>query len=307
MIKIKAKAISFPKLFLFCLAALFTFSAPTATLADSGWEVAIVELGQAGYFDYTLYYPYSSQVISKVSLPQNQLIKTIDIKYHFTDEKAFIRLEYGGSGIKFKGEGSDSDWTIRGFDTLTDYGVFDVCGEQRVAAVEFGKVFTGNEYQKVSFVIGWVRQETTNELRNVVYHLIDAKDVGAVIQPDNGSRLNGEFSALKLGIVHDLIMRKKLIITTKLNLTFLNADACGHWANHTPAWDWENTGKTIGYGGEIGLKYIINNNIQAKLGYGYNYAKATGCKEILNGDLIAQLVDLEYERKGLYAGLILLF
>ena len=291
-------------LLLLSLLALFTTS---KTLANPGWEISFQEWDQTGFFDYTLYYPYSSQVISKVSLPQDQLMKIIDVKHRFTKNNNYIRLQYGGSGTGLEGEGSDWDWVIEGFNTLTHYGVMDVFGEQKLAAVEFGTVLIDNEKQTVNLVIGWVRQETTNELKNVVYHLIDGEDVGVQPQPDNGSRLDGESSGLVLGVNQELSLRPSLILITELDVSFLSSKAYGHWANHNPAWNWENTGRTVGYGAEIGLKYIINNNLQAKLGYFYNYAKSTGCRETLNGELLAQLVDLEYERKGLQAGLVLSF
>ncbi|MGE5604323.1 MAG: hypothetical protein ACM3YE_01370 [Bacteroidota bacterium] len=291
---------------LLIVGSLFLF-ATTESLANSGLVISFQERDQTGFFDYILYYPYSSQVISKVSLPQDQLIKIINLKYHFTNKKDFIRLQYGGTGVKFKGEGSDSDWTIVGSDIVTDYGVFSTYGEQKVAAVEFGKAIIGNEIQQVDLVIGLVRQETANELKNIVYHLIDGENVGAQTQPDNGSYLDGEFSGLVAGVNHALTLGKKLILTNELNISFLSAKAYGHWANYTPAWNWENRGRTVSYGATIGLRYNLNDKVQAELGYIYSYAKFTGCRETLNGDLVVQKVDLEYERKGLHLGLVLLF
>ena len=90
-------------------------------------------------------------------------------------------------------------------------------------------------------------------------------------------------------------------------MSLLNAKAYGHWANHTPAWEWENSGRAIGYGANLGLRYALSGNIQTELGYYYNYVKSTNCTETLNGELIPQLVDLEYEQQGLYLGLVLLF
>ena len=295
------------QIFRLCLLCLLALFATTEAVANSGWEISLKEKDQTGSFVYTLYYPYSSQIISKVSLAQNQPLRIVDLKYNFKNEKDFVSLRYGGTRAEIKGKGSDSDWTIEGFDILTDYGVVDVYGGQKLAAIDVGTVLTENELRKVKILFGWVWNETTNELRNVVYQLIDGVEVGDETQPDNGSYLNGKSSGLVIGINQDLSVRPNLIFTTGLNVSLLNTRAYGHWANHTPAWNWEDTGRTVGYGASLGLKYIFSSNVQAELGYYYNYAKSSGCKETLNGDLLAQLVDLEYESKGLRAGLIILF
>lgn len=307
MIKIKAKTINFLKLILFCLVAFLTLAVPTVTWADSGWEVSITQLDQAGYFDYTLYYPYSSQVISEVILPQNQLIKLINLKYHFTNGRDYLRLQYGGTGVKLKGEGSDSDWTIESSNIVTDYGVLDVYGGQKVTAIDFGTCLFENETQKINLVVGWIQQETTNELKNVVYRLIDGEDVGYQTQPDNGSYLDGEFQGLVFGLNQGLSLSPNLFLTTGIEVSLLSVKAYGHWANHDPAWNWENTGRTLGYGVGLGLQYAFSSQIQAEIGYRYHYAQADGCREILNGSLLSQVVDLELEQQGLYAALKVLF
>ena len=297
----------FKQILVFCLASFFSLFAPTKSLANSGWEFSFQEFDQTGFFEYTLYHPYSSQVISKVSLPQDQWIQIIDVKYNFNNKKDFFRLRYGGTGTKFKGEGSDSDWIIKGSSTLTHYGVMDVFGKSKMVAVDFGTSLFEKETQKVNLVVGWVRQETTNELKNIVYHLVNGVDVGDLTQPDNGSCLDGEFSGLVLGINQDLTVRKNLIFTTELNLSFLRVKAYGHWANYTPAWNWENTGRVLGHGINLGLQYAFSSQIQAEIGYRYHHAQADGCREILNGSLLSQVVDLEIEQEGLYAALMVLF
>ncbi len=293
-------------LILFIISLLIS-SLTTVTLADSRWEVSIREWEQSGFFGYTLYYPYSSQVISKVSLPQDQLMTILKAKYTFDNEKDFVKLQYGWTGAEIKGRGSDSDWTVEGSDILTDYGELDTYGKQKKVLINFGTVLIKNEIHQTNLLLGWVQQETTNELKNVVYHLRDEKDVGDLSQPDNGSYLNGVFRGLLLGINDTYNIRPNLFLAAELNVSFLSTKAYGHWANHSPAWDWENTGKTVGYGGNIGLKYAFNSNIHAELGYYYNYVKSTGCSETLNEVLISQLVDLEYEQQGAYLGLVLLF
>jgi opacity protein-like surface antigen len=290
-----------------CLVMIFLLSLATSTYAYSSWEVSIQEWDQTGSFDYTLYYPYSSQVISEVKLPQNQLMTILKAKYITANEKSFFVLKYGGTDNEVKGRGSDSDWMIEGSDLLTDYGELDAYGRQKIAEIDLGRVILKNEVHETNLLLGWLKQETTNELKNIAYHLSGGDDLGDQPQPDNGSYLDGELSGLILGINETYKVKPKLLLTAEMKLSLLNAKAYGHWANHDPAWNWENSGRATGYGAEIGLKYLFNNNIQAELGYGFNYAKVTGCREILNGDLIAQLVDLEYESKGLHAGLILLF
>lgn len=306
MIKTKDVAISFPKLIHFCLAAFLTLSVPTVTWADSGWAVSITQLDQAGYFDYTLYYPYSEQIISKVSLAQNQGIKLLKVKYGSANQRDFIEFHYGGSGTGFKGKGSDSDWTIAGSDTLTDYGVLDVVGGERIYGLDLGTVLYQNQRYQAELIIGWFQQETTNEFRNIVYHLINGVELGPLPQPDNGSYLDGEFKGLVFGLNQGLSLSPNLLLTTGIKVSLLSAKAYGHWANHDPAWNWENTGRALGYGIDLGLQYAFGSRIQAEIGYGYHYAQADGCREILNGYLLSQVVDLKLEQQSFYAALMVL-
>lgn len=295
------------KIFVFCLICFFSLLTPTITLAEPSLEISFKKWDQTGSFDYTLYYPNSSQIISEVSLPQNQLMIVSNVKYILDDEKGFVELQFGEAGAEIKGRGSDSDWMVEGSDTLTDYGELDPYGIQKNIAIHFGTVLSKNEAHQTNFLLGWLQQKTTNQLKNVVYHLSEGADIGDQSQPDNGSFLNGEFSGLLLGINDGLLIGSNLVLTTGLNLSFLNARAYGHWANHTPAWNWEDAGKTVGYIANVGLKYAFNSNIQAELGYCYNYAKFSGGRETLNGELLPQLVDLEYEWKGWHTGLSMLF
>ncbi|NLW49003.1 MAG: omptin family outer membrane protease [Firmicutes bacterium] len=295
------------KVTILALNVIFLLFSTRFTLADSGWEVSIQEWDLAGFFDYTLYYPYSSQVISEVKLPQNQLMTILKAKYVSATEKNYLGLVYGGTDTRLKGRGSDSDWMIEGSDLLTDYGELNAFGKQKIAEVDLGRMILKNETHQTNLFLGWVRQNTTNELRDIVYQLSEGNDLGNQPQPDNGSYLNGEFSGLILGINETYKVKPNLLLTAELKGSFLNAKAYGHWANHIPAWNWENTGNTLGYGADVALKYTFNSNIRAELGYYYNYANFSGCNEILNGELIPQLVDLKYERKGLYAGMVLLF
>lgn len=307
MIKIKAKTISLPKLLLFCLVAFVTMSVPTVTWADSGWAVSITQLDQAGYFDYTLYYPYSEQVISKVSLAQNQGVKLLKVKHGFANQRDFISFLYGGAETGFKGKGSDSDWTIAGSDSLTDFGVLDIFGGERIYGLDLGTVLYQNQRYQAELIMGWVQQETTNEFRNIVYHLINGVESGPLPQADNGSYLDGEFEGLVFGLNQGLRLSSKLLLTTGIEVSLLSAKAYGHWANHDPAWNWENTGRALGYGVDLGLQYAFDNQFQAEIGYGYYHTQADGCKEILNGYLLSQVVDLELEQHGFYAALMVLF
>lgn len=295
------------KAFLFCLVCFSYLLTPTITLADSGWKISVQEWDQTGSFDYTLYYPNSSQVISKVILPQNQQMTILNAKYTPVNQKGFIKLQFGRTGAKIKGRGSDSDWMLEGSDTMTDYGELDVFGRQKVLAIHFGTVLIKNEARQTDLYLGWLQQETTNKLKNVVYHLSEGIDVGDQSQPDNGSCLDGEFSGPLIGVNDDLFVAQNMTLVTGLNLSFLDTIAYGHWANHTPAWNWENAGKAAGYEANIGLKYSLSGKIQVEIGYYYNYAKSSECSETLNGVLLPQLVDLEYEQKGWRADLIIMF
>lgn len=295
------------KVIIIFLSGLLLFSVSTLAFAGSHWEVSLQEWNQTGSFDYTLYYPYSSQVISEVKLPQDQLMTILKAKYVTANEKKFFMLEYGGTDTKVKGRGSDSDWMIEGSDLLTDYGELDAYGGQKIIEVGLGRVILKNEAHETNLFLGWLNQETSNELKNIVYHLSDGDDLGDQPQPDNGSYLDGEFKGLILGINENYKIKPKLLLTAEMKLSLLNTKAYGHWANHDPAWNWENSGRTIGYGANLGVRYALSGKFQTELGYYYNYAKATGCAETLNGELLSQLVDLEYEQQGLYLGLVLLF
>lgn len=295
------------KTIIFCIVIFCIILSSTTTRADPNWEISIPKWFLTGSFNYTLFYPYSSQVVSRVILPQDQSMTILNAKYTLVNQKDFIKLKFGRTGTESKGRGSDSDWRFEGSDILTDYGELDAYGTQTIVAIDFGTIIIKNDAHQSSIFMGWVRQETTNELKNIVYHLSDGVDLGDQPQPDNGSSLAGELRGLSLGINDERIIRANLKFTTELSLLFLRTKADGHWANYTPAWNWENTGRTVGYRVDIGLKYAFNNNIQAGIGYCYNYAKATECREILNGTLLSQLVDLQYEQEGLHAGLIVLF
>ncbi len=295
------------KILVFCLVFFASIMAPTMTLAGPSLEISINEWDQTGSFDYTLYYPNSSRVISKVCLPQDQLRGILNLKYHLANEKDFIKLRFGQSMIENKGRGYDSDWSSQVSDAMTDYGELDAYGNQKIIAIHFGTALLKNEAHQTNLLLGWLQQETTNELKNIVYHRSEGIDIGDQPQSDNGSYLDGEFSGLTLGINDDLFLRANLKLTTELSLLFLNTEAYGHWANHDPAWNWKDTGKTVGYMADIGLKYAFNSNIHAELGYCYYYAKANECKETLNGTMLPQLVNLEYQQKGWHLGLVMLF
>lgn len=295
------------KVTILALNVIFLLFSTRFTLADSSWEVSIQKWDQAGSFDYTLYYPYSSQVISEVKLAQNQLMTILKAKYITANEKSFFMLKYGGTDTEVKGRGSDSDWMIEGSDLLTDYGELDIYGGQKLIEVNLGSVILKNEVHETNLLLGWLKQETTNELKNIVYHLSEGNDIGDQPQPDNGSYLDGEFSGLLFGIKETFKVRPNLSFTAEFDMVFLKAKAYGHWGNHNPAWNWENSGRTMGYGADLGLRYALSGNIQTELGYYYNYAKSTDCTETLNEELIPQLVDLEYQQQGLYLGLVLLF
>jgi opacity protein-like surface antigen len=286
------------------LTVILLISSAKIVLADSGWQFSVENYNITGTFDYILHYysSDSSQVISRVSLPQNQNMLILDGMYSYPDG-GFVKLRYGCTGSGNKGRGSDSDWTIEGSDELTYYGDMDAYGRQTLFSIDFGKTYIANDWQKISIFVGYGEQKSTNEMKNVVYHLIKGVDVGDRTQADNGSSLDLKLSGLRVGASDDIMITSNLVLNLRLIFSALDMRATGFWNNHDPAWNWVNKGSTIGYTADIGLSYSFNNHLSAGLGYFYNYAKADDCNEVLNGYELAQAVDLKYETKGYKFGI----
>ena len=266
------------------------------------WAFSAEQRNIAGSFVYSLHYLDSPQLLSKVSLPQNQALTLFGLTYHLPRNR-FIRGQFGQTGLGNQGRGDDSDWTKPGQDVLTDYGEMNAYGRQKQLALDFGKVLAESRRSSTRVLFGWSQQKTANELRDVVYHLSEGKDIGAVSQPDDGSYLNGKFSGFHVGLENTFRMNSRLAMQTGLSVAYLDAKTYGHWSNHTPAWDWVDAGNTFGYNLNAALQYNIRKNLSAELGYFNQFAKATGCDEVLNGSFLPGMVDLKYAQHGMRFGL----
>jgi hypothetical protein len=309
---------------------IFYFStvtwAGTGTIAVSGennqafsstWEIALQEWNVNGWFDYMLYYPSGSQMLSKVSFPQNQLMTILDVKHTLPDERFFVQLQYGQSGKKIKGRGSDSDWTTVGSNDLTHYGDFDSYGDQRLVTLDLEMALTRDERQLTSVFLGLMRQDTANELKNVVYHVADGADIGDQPQEDLGCTLNGKFRGIRLGIENEQHWTK-WTWTGMVGLAVLETKAYGHWNNYDPAWNWVDSGYTVGWTAKLNLQYAITRNLYVELGYYGNYAKnyldLLACDEFITGEgldaggeELTDRVRLRYKQQGFCLGLRALF
>lgn len=277
-------------------------------LADSAVpvDVSFENWNITGNFDYILHYQNSSQVLSKVSMPQSQSMRilTANVK---TNDASYIKIRYGSTAFENKGMGSDSDWQNSGSSTITDYGTMNFNGKQKMYSVDFGTKVLEDERNNTSIFIGWGENTTNNALTNVIYHLESGVNVGNVPQSDNGSYLNGTFSGLRLGAETRYKINEKLTLDSGLTTSFFKATANGHWMNHSPAWDWTDSGDTFGYNMNIGLKYAFTRNTLAEIGYYYSYAKLTNGSETLNynngiSDKFSG-IGLEYKQRGYYFGL----
>jgi hypothetical protein len=285
---------------IFLFAPALTLAATTFS-SSSTWEISVQGWDCRGTFDYYLYDSDASYVVSKVSLPQDQRMIVTNLKYTFPDNFGYIKIQYGQTGTNIKGRGSDSDWATA--DSLTYYGELDAYGFQQLFSIDLGKTIIENEIHSISIFAGWGQKKTTNELKNVIYYLVDGVSYSGLSQDDLGSTLDGEFRGFYLGINDHIAIGKKFTLSAELAASFLHTKAYGYWNNHSPAWEWTDTGDTIGYTANIDLKYEIMRNVYTELGYYYSYSKATNCEETLNGVLLSQPVDLEYQQRGLYLGM----
>lgn len=259
-----------------------------------------------GSFDYTLHYINSSQVLSKINMPQNQNMSILTTKVK-TNDASYIKIRWGSTVSENKGVGSDLDWQSPNSSTITDYGTMNFNGKQKMYSIDFGMKVSENERNKTNAFIGWGESTTNNALTNVIYHLESGVNVGNVPQSDNGSYLNGTISGLRFGVENGYKINKKLTLNSGMTTSFLKAAANGHWANHSPAWDWTDSGDTFGYSVNVGLKYAFSRNTLAEIGYYYSYAKMTNGSEFLNynngiSDKFSG-IDLEYKQRGYYFGL----
>lgn len=285
--------------------------------ATSAWEVSLSEWDVNGWFDYLLFYPQQNQLLSKVSFPQNQKMTMIKAKYTPPEKDFFFTLQYGQTGKQNKDRGFDADWTNQGYDDLTFYGDFDAYGDQSLVMVDFGKVLSNSETGKTSVFLGFVQQKTTNEIKNAVYYIANGSDIGSEPQADLGSTLDGKFQGLGIGLEQQWRW-SKWTLTGSAGLSALETKAYGHWANHDPAWNWVDTGYTVGWRLDLGVAYALTRNIRAELGYFTSYAKnyfdLAACDETITGEgmpetglLLSDRVILRYRQEGLRLGLKVLF
>ena len=285
----------------FTLSSSLSFAAPQEKL-----DLSLQQWNINGSFDYSLHHHGSPQLLSEISMPQNQTMGIIKLNY-IIDSKNYMRFQYGFTSSSNKGRGSDSDWQTIGSNMKTDYGTMDFTGEQKIVDITLGTLLAKSKNNNTTLLLGWRKRDTRNELRNVVYHLDNGVNVGNISQPDNGSYLNGTFSGLHIGVENDYKINNKMSLTSSLTTSFLNTKAYGHWANHSPAWDWKNTGQTLGYDINLSLKYTVNKNIKAELGYYYAYAKMLHGNETLNfnngSTSTFSGIDLGYVQRGFYSGL----
>jgi hypothetical protein len=294
------------KILIFFILILLLASLANTVLAEvpdePSWQVSLENSHLSGMFDYTLHYysSDSSQVISKVSLPQNQDMVVLTGLYSFRNGN-FIRLQYGNTDFSNKGRGSDSDWENPGLDEITSYGDMDFYGRQTILSIETGLRYIDNNRFKADLFMGYGEQSSTNEIRNVIYHLERGKDVGNRTQEDNGSSLDLKLRGVHFGTSGAMMITDNLDINLGLILSFWNMQAEGLWNNK--GYDWVDNGNTIGYTASLGVQYLFTRSLSASAGYFYNYAKANGCTEVLDGSTLGQAVDLKYETQGYKLGI----
>ncbi|MDU4962181.1 MAG: hypothetical protein E6X17_16105 [Sporomusaceae bacterium] len=285
-------------------ALLVAGSVTCAQEAAPKLDVSVQQWYKSGSFDYYLRYPASPDPLSKVSAPQNRHMTMFKVQYN-PDPTWFVRAEYGVTGTGNNGRGDDSDWMDDvDPDLVTDYGTMDFYGKERMYTIDIGQRIGHGRKHATHFFVGWESNKTANELRNVVYHLIDGSPVGNRGQADLGSRLDGHFYGARLGIENNYRFDQKLSMDTSLVYRRLTAKAFGHWANHSPAWNWVDRGKTWGYTVKTGFSYAFTQDTSVSLGYRYSYAKANGADEVL--DRVTDIlyipgdIDLRYVQRGYY-------
>lgn len=289
------------------MALLLASTACWAAVPDDKLDFSVEHWEKHGLFDYSLHYGDTSQLLSKVSAPQNQAMDIYKLQYK-PDAKHFVRLQYGATRTGINGHGDDSDWTIYGSpEVLTDYGTMNFHGKETLYSIDLGKYLAKNANHTTNFFIGWGNEKTFNEIKDVVYHKSYGVDIGNAGQADNGSYLNGDFGGAHVGLESDYAINPKIGITTSVVLKHGEANAYGHWANHVPAWNWVNKGETWGYDVKAGLNCKLGKHTAAALGYYYSHAKAYRTDETMDdGSQITELpgiADLTYTKHGYYFSL----
>lgn len=294
------------KTFILALNTVLLTSSLAAAAPQNVWDVSLQQWTIKGSFDYYLHEEGTRRLLSLVNMPQNQKMGILNLKYTPND-KQYIKLQYGATSFNSKGRGADSDWQNSGSSTITDYGTMGISGKQRKVAIDFGTVVSKSDKKETSVFWGWEKRDTTNQIHNVIYHVIGGINVGDLTQADNGSYLDGSFNEFHLGVANEYKINHRMSLTSELSAAYLQAKAYGHWANHFPPWDWENTGNALGYNLNLEFMYTFNKNMTAELGYYYSYAKMKNGSERLsdNNGMSANFsgIDLRYKQRGYYFGL----
>jgi opacity protein-like surface antigen len=234
-------------------------------------------------------------MISKVHMPQNQNMVVLSGKYTFS-RHFFLKFENGSTQTNIKGNGSDSDWRDYGSDSRTDYGNMDCFGYQKMYSINFGKAFESDN-QVISIFAGYENFESTNEFKNVIYHLDNGTNVGNATQPDVGANLKATFEGILFGISDDIYLSPKFALNLGITISAIDGidgSVSGHW----PTWNWTSSGTGNEYTANIGAKYLLTNQLAANFGYYYNYIKT--CGQLDSSD---QAEDFEYQVSGFKFGL----
>lgn len=271
------------------------------------FKLSIERWSKQGSFDYYLHYSDSSQVLSKVSAPQNQSMTIYKLEYAPTEQQT-VRVNYGVTGLGRNGRGDDTDWTNEGSNTATYYGTMDFYGKEKMYSVDWISRLSKNEKQETNVVVGFEKNRTDNELQNVVYNLVNGVSVGSQSQADNGSRLDGSFYGPRFGLENKYQISRKLFLDSSLLLRIVKTEVKGYWANHTPAWTWSDKGTTLGYEGKIGFTRYLSRDISFSGGYYASYLKMKSGDEVLNegNGLVETLdgrIDVRYSASGYYWGI----
>lgn len=270
-------------------------------------SVSIENWNKQGSFDYYLHYSNSSQILSKVSAPQNQIMTIYSLEYKPTEWQS-VRLKYGMTGVGNNGRGDDTDWTTAGSGTATYYGTMDFYGKEKIYSLDWISRLSKHEKQETNVVVGFEKNTTGNELKNIVYNLVDGVNVGNQGQEDNGSTLDGNFYGIRFGLENRYQIKRKLFLDSSLLCRVVKTEVNGYWANHDPAWTWTDKGTALGYEGKIGLAHYFNKDVSFIGGYYTSYLKMKNGDEVLNEgngimEVLNGLIDIHYSARGYYWGI----
>lgn len=281
-----------PALILFCLSYPIV---PAAAAPSFSYQT----LFQQGSADYSLYYD-ENHLESKVTMPQNQQLHSYTISLPVNQDLSW-NLTWAASKTSTKGQGRDQDWQYDNPALWYD-GSMTIYGRQTYWSVERKKTVS----PEIKRFIQFSEYHTNNELKAVTYHITNFNNVGSQSQPDNGSQLNMTFRELAIGAASEKPLTNRLSVETSGALKAGHAVAKGYWANHTPAWQWHDDGFCWGYEASIGLKYDINRDTVARIGYEQEETHAPYASETLSTGSdtyhLTEQIALKQKRRSFYAG-----